>query len=461
MTRERVVLKTYLLSNTVIFMCNTVPVFLLVNVILCVFLSCDNNEGSNRIDAKPGKDSVDAAFIVNQKVHREQDTSAIVINTDTGRFHMVPHHIALKKGVELDLNIPEGYNISVAAEGLKRLRFLRKSPDGRLFATGMFDKSDNKRGCVYVFSGWNDSTHQFQKIYSFLNGLHNPNQIAFYNKNDSSFIYVAETERLCYYVYRSEDTVATGAPIVVANFPDYGLDYKYGGWHLTRSIAFHNNKLYVSVGSSCNACIEKEDVRATILEMNPDGTGQKIFASGLRNSVGIKWIGNQLWATSMGRDLIGPDKPEDLLLHVQRGIYYHWPFYYQYQNHIYPDDQMQDTAKKNHTIIPPTPPLAFAGFKAHSAPLGIDYFQHFDDPGLKNALLVALHGSTSVWRQRGNAIVKANGGNKYTDVVNGFLAGKKENGRKGRPCDVLMNDSKSFFFTDDHNGVLYYVWKEY
>jgi glucose/arabinose dehydrogenase len=445
---------------------NSLSIYLcLMFLVAGVFLSCNNNGGGNSAVTKQDKDSLiipakDTAAISNKKDLIEKDTSTIVVNTDTGSFHLIPHHIVLKKGVELDLNIPEGYNISIAAEGLKRLRFLSKSPDGRLFATDMFDKSDNKKGRIYIFSDWNDSTHQFEKTCTFLDGLHNPNQVAFYTKNDSSFIYVAETGQLVYYTYHPGDTAATGLPIVIANFPDYGLDYKYGGWHLTRSIAFHHNKLYVSVGSSCNACIEKEDVRATILEMNPDGTDKKIFASGLRNAVGIKWIGNQLWATSMGRDLIGPDKPEDLLLRVQRGVYYHWPFYYQYQNHVYPDEQMQDTAKNNHVIIPPAPAPAYAGFKAHSAPLGIDYFQHFDDPELNNALLVALHGSTSVWRQRGNAIVKVNGGNHYTDIVNGFLTGKTENERKGRPCDVLMNDSKSFFFTDDHNGVLYYVWKE-
>ncbi len=425
------------------------------------FCSCNNNgdasgekKGTGKVVAK------DSSAVVAVKKIPQKDTSSLLINADSNAFNLVPHHIILKKGIELDINIPEGYNISIASEGLRRLRFLSKSPDGRLFATDMFDKSDNKKGKVYIFSEWNDSTKQFNHINTFLDSLHNPNQVAFYRNGDKDFIYVAETGRLIYYAYHAGDTIATGLPVEVATFPDYGLSYKYGGWHLTRSIAFHNNKLYVSVGSSCNACIEKEDVRATILEMNPDGSNKKIFASGLRNSVGIQWINNQLWATSMGRDLIGPDKPEDLLLRVEEGTVYHWPYYYQYQNHVYPDEQMHDSAMLNNLKVTTQPPVAFAGFKAHSAPLGFAYFQQFDDAKLNNALLVALHGSTSVWRQRGNAIVKANGGNNYTEVVSGFLTGKTEAERKGRPCDVMMNDQKSFFFTDDHNGVLYYVWKE-
>lgn len=157
--------------------------------------------------------------------------------------------------------------------------------------------------------------------------------------------------------------------------------------------------------------------------------------------------------------MIGPDKPEDLLLRVDEGVTYHWPYYYQYQGQVYPDAQMQDSSVRQGLQVPPPPPVAFAGFKAHSAPLGLDYFHDFDDPHLNNALLVALHGSTSVWRERGNEIVKVNGKNNYTPVVTGFLTGKTENERKGRPCDVLMNDAQSFFFTDDLNGVLYYVWK--
>ena len=114
-----------------------------------------------------------------------------------------------------------------------------------------------------------------------------------------------------YHIYNRGDNKPPDSGQVIARFPDYGLSYKYGGWHLTRSLAFHNEKLYVSVGSSCNACVETEEIRAVVLEMNPDGTDAKIFARGLRNSVGIKWIGNELWGTGMGRDLAGPDKPED------------------------------------------------------------------------------------------------------------------------------------------------------
>lgn len=374
------------------------------------------------------------------------------LNTTTTGFLKDSIRIMLAKGLSFTLTVPKGYHIAVAAEGLNRLRFLSLSPDGRLFATDMFDRSDNEKGRVLIFDKWNEHTKRFDTVINFLNGLHNPNQAAFYK----GYIYVAETDKLSRYIYHAGDVRPTGPPQVIARFPAYGLSYKYGGWHLTRSLAFHEDKLYVSVGSSCNACIEKEEVRASVTEMNPDGTDVQFYARGLRNSVGIKWIGNQLWATTMGRDLIGPDKPEDLLLQVNRRGYYGWPFYFQYHGKIYADDQFRDSAR---AAWVQKPLVGYAGFKAHSAPLGFDYFRDFDDPLLKNSILVCLHGSTSVWRERGNAVVKVEGGNRYTDIVAGFLKGKTEAGRYGRPCDVLMWDDHGFFFTDDLNGVLYYVWR--
>jgi glucose/arabinose dehydrogenase len=372
---------------------------------------------------------------------------------------LYPHPIHLEKGVDLKLNLPEGYHISVAAEGMKRLRFMAKAPDGRLFATDMYNMDDNNKGKVYIFEGWDANTKRFARIITFAENLHNPNHVAFYSTGGKHFIYIAETHQLTRHEYTPGSEKLTGPGQVIATFPDYGLSYKYGGWHLTRSLAFHNDKLYVSVGSSCNACIEKESVRASIIEMNPDGSDKKTYASGLRNSVGMEWLGDQLWVTSMGRDLIGPDKPEELFHLVERGRFYGWPYYIQYKGVVLPDKAMQDSARKNGIKIPPKPRPAWCGFKAHSAPLGLEYMHDFSDPLLKNSFLVALHGSTSVWRMRGNAIVKVAGKDKYYDIVNGFLEGKEDKDRKGRPCDVLMNDERSFFFTDDLNGVLYYVWR--
>ncbi len=374
------------------------------------------------------------------------------INLQAGTIKRYEVPVKLQNGDSFQLTIPVGFRLGIAAELNTRLRFLSLSPDGRLFATDMHDRSDNRRGRILIFEGWHDSLKQFKKITTYLGKLHNPNQVAFHG----NYLYLAETGRLRRFVYRSGDLQPSDSGQTIATFPDYGLGYKYGGWHLTRSLAFHGNKLYVSVGSSCNACIETEAQRATVIEMNPDGSNQLIFARGLRNSVGLKWIGNTLWATGMGRDGIGPDKPEDLFQQIDRNSFYGWPYYYQYRQQIFTDPEFKDAARPSWVT---EPPKALVGFKAHSAPLGFDYFKNFSDDRFRNSVLVCLHGSTSVWRQRGNAIVRLEQNDRYTEIVSGFLSGKTEAGRHGRPCDILMNSDHSFFFTDDLKGVLYYVWK--
>src|SRR6185295_17337028 len=103
-----------------------------------------------------------------------------------------------------------------------------------------------------------------------------------------------------------------------------------GGWHLTRTILIGGNgKLYVSVGSSCNACEEKEEVRASILEMDSDGQNQRPFAHGLRNAVGLRWANSSLFATNMGSDHLGTEKPADTMYRIKEDGNYGWPYCYQ------------------------------------------------------------------------------------------------------------------------------------
>ncbi len=366
-----------------------------------------------------------------------------------------PIHLA--KGMDFKLTVPTGYRIAIATEGLQRPRFFAKAPDGRLFITDMKDRSDNKQGWVIILDGWNATTKQFATQTVYLSGQHNPNSVAFYTVGNQHYLYVAETGKLTMYPYKPGDNKPSTVGVVIASFPDFGLSYKYGGWHLTRTLAFHNNKLYVSVGSSCNACIETEPIRATIVEMDPDGSNQRIYARGVRNAVGLQWIGNDLWATIQGRDLIGPDKPEDLLIKILPDQFYGWPYYVQYKGQILADRDFKNSAKPAYVK---KPAVAYVGFTAHSSPLGIMRLQNFADAKLNNQMLVALHGSTSVWRQRGNEVVMITGPHKYTTIVGGFLQGKTEDKRYGRPCDVIQWGNNSFLISDDKNGVVYWVGRE-
>src|SRR5687767_4247657 len=249
----------------------------------------------------------------------------------TRRQKLVPHHIALVSGRSFDLNLPEGFGISVAAQGLRRVRFMAKSPDGRIFVTDMYNLADNNRGVVYILDEFDDISKSFKKATPYVKGLRNPNSIAFYtDAKGVNWFYLALTDHLVRYKYNMGEVTPQGQPEILATFPDYGLSYKYGGWHLTRTIVIGgNDKVYVSVGSSCNACEEKEAVRAGILEMDPDGKHQRHFARGLRNAVGLRWIKDGLFATNMGADHLGDHKPADTMYALTDGMNYGWPYCYQ------------------------------------------------------------------------------------------------------------------------------------
>ena len=379
----------------------------------------------------------------------------------TRALKLVPHRISLANGKSFDLNLPEAFAVSVAAQGLKRVRFMARSPDDRIFVTDMYNLADNERGVVYVLDEFDPASKSFKKITSYLKGLRNPNSIAFYtDEKGVDWFYVALTKNLLRYKYNAGEAAPGSQPQVLATFPDYGLSYKYGGWHLTRTIAIGGNgKIYVSVGSSCNACEEKEEVRASILEMDPDGKNQKRFAHGLRNAVGLHWVKDSLYATNMGSDHLGDHKPADTMYAVKDGANYGWPYCYQSGTRRLPDLEFNVGGKKMNCR---NAPQAYAAFDAHSSPLGLEYFDagNAGNVGeLKDSFLVALHGSTKKHLNRGYRVVRLRGNDiratETEDFINGFLEAGKVH---GRPVDVLDFGTDAFLLTDDYAGVVYYVY---
>ncbi|MBC7899316.1 MAG: PQQ-dependent sugar dehydrogenase [Saprospiraceae bacterium] len=367
---------------------------------------------------------------------------------------LLPQKVMLKSGKTFSLNLPAEFEVIPAAEGLKRVRFFAKSPDGRIIVTDMFNLADNRRGSVYILDDFNSNTGKFGKIIPYMTGLHNPNSVQFYtDSNGQEWIYIAETDRLTRRKFtKGEIRPSDNDPQTIATFPDYGLSYKYGGWHLTRTIAFSpNGNLYVSVGSSCNSCVEKEKIRASVIEMNPDGSGQRVFARGLRNAVGLKWIGNFLWASNQGSDHLGTNRPDETFYALKDRSDYGWPYCHSANGRIIGDPKL----KRPIGCVGVVPP--YSHFPARSSALG---FEFFDDaqtsPVIKNSFLVSLHGSTDKDIGRGYKIAIMRKGRKLQDFITGFLNRTKVN---GRPCDIMKLDANSFLFTDDHDGVIYYVRK--
>jgi len=362
---------------------------------------------------------------------------------------LIPHRITLANGKSYELNLPDGYQISVAAQGLKRVRFMAESPDHRIFVTDMFNLTDNRRGVVYILDQFDPKTYQFKKVTKYLSGLRNPNSIAFYtDRAGTNWFYLALTDRLLRYRYEAGKDAPSGMPEVLATFPDYGLGYKYGGWHLTRTvIAGGNGKIYVSVGSSCNACEEKEEVRATIVEMDPDGKNQRYFARGLRNAVGLRWTNGKLYATNMGADHLGDNRPADTFYAIQGGKNYGWPYCFQAGPRVYSDAKYNAGGKFDCRKVPE----ALTPLPAHSSPLGLEYYN--------GSFLVALHGPLikRLQRTRGYSVVRISESGAMEDFITGFFEFPKIN---GRPVDIINYGDNAFLLTDDYAGVVYYVYRK-
>ncbi len=408
---------------------------------------------------------------------------------------LTPHTLTLPKQKQITLDLPQELTIDLAATGLHCPRFLAVSPDHRIFVADLHDRTDNSKGGLYILECWNPTTHTFASVTPYIENLRNPNNVAFYTdpaqpgKPAQTWLYTALTDRLIRFRYKPGDTHPTSAPEVLARFPDYGLSYKYGGWHLTRTVAFAQlhgaTRLYVTVGSSCNACLEKEPVRASLTVMDPDGRNQHIVAGGLRNAVDLHYIpqldGGALFATNMGADHLGDHSPEDTFFELDTNAHpgpsnnpahpanYGWPTCYFLNGTPHPDPSVSDP-KPGQPILnaqpgPPPPqfdcsrvPVAYTTFLAHSSPLGLEYFGA-NNKLLANTFLVALHGPSHTRIGTGYRVVRFSPSARHPqNLILGFLT--ERNGRPavvGRPCGLLHLDSDTFLLTDDLNGVIYYV----
>jgi glucose/arabinose dehydrogenase len=391
---------------------------------------------------------------------------AVAVAQPPAAPRLVPHTIHLASGRTFSLNLPADFEINIAAQGLHRVRFLARAPDGRIFTTDMHDRSDNSEGVVYILDGFDAATGRFTRVIPYLRHLRNPNDVAFYTDHaGQSWLYLPLTDKLERFRYKAGDTAPSSAPEVLATYPDYGLNYKYGGWHLTRTVAVGSEQgrdvVYVSVGSSCNNCEEKEKIRATISVMDPDGKNARIIARGMRNAVGLRFVQGTLYATNMGADHLGDDAPDDPMFALAaqaQAQNYGWPYCYFQHGKVMEDPMFAGSAKRVDCGVVPA---AFSVFAAHSAPLGLEYFDE-QNPVLHGSFLVALHGASKVSIGTGYRVVRvmqdsAGKGSPPQDFITGFL---KRGIVYGRPCGILRVGPDAFLLTDDEGGIVYYVHRK-
>lgn len=228
--------------------------------------------------------------------------------------------------------------------------------------------------------------------------------------------------------------------------------------HWTRTVRFGpDGWMYVSIGSSCNVCTEKDERRATIVRYRPDGSGEEIYARGLRNAVGFDWQPEtgDLYATDNGRDLLGDDTPPCELNRVVRGGDYGWPV--AYGERIADPDLGAGQEARIAASIPPA-----HRFRAHNAPLGITFVRGDRVPvDYRSAALVALHGSWNRTRKSGYKVVSLHWGPdgriEERDFLSGFLDGERV---FGRPVDVAVGGDGAIYVSDDFAGAVYRVATE-
>ena len=338
----------------------------------------------------------------------------------------------------LGLTVPVGYSMSVYAD-LKMLgspRVLAFDKNGDLYATL------TKEGKV-VYLPDSDSDSIADKTSVVLNGLVNPHGMIFDNKA----MYLAETNQVVRYSFDTQNDV-------------FKLDQRLfelptDGGHFTRTLKLIDDKLYTVVGSSCNVCNEKSQLRAAMLVSDITGNNLEVFANGLRNSVFfVENSDGTIWATENGRDLMGDNLPPDEINIIQKGGNYGWPYCF--------GQQIRDNTFGNlEDLYCQSTQKAKFDLPAHVAPLGLAFIPSIFSTSFSGDLLVAFHGSWNSTTKVGYKIVKLSINNgevtKMEDFITGFM---KDDNVLGRPVDLLFKDNGSLLVSDDYAKVIYIVTKD-
>ncbi len=339
----------------------------------------------------------------------------------------------------LQLKMPSDIQIEVFAGNVPKARHMAFDDQGVLFL------SQARVGKVVALPDQNRDGKADQSI-PILSGHDVPHGLAFIQLESGYYLYVAEETRVIR-LKRKKPPFDYGPPeVIVSGIP--------GGGHSTRTLKIKDNKLYVSVGSSCNVCMEEERIRAAVSRYDLDGKNGEIFAEGLRNSVGIEFspYSGELWGVNNGRDWLGDDHPREELNIIQKGKHYGWP--HCNENHVKdPDFGARFDCER-------TEPPART-FVAHMAPLGLEFFQKGNLPARYNhSLFIAFHGSWNRSVPAGYKVVRVilNAQGKIVadeDFISGWL--RTDGSKSGRPVDLQLSPEGDLYLSDDHRGVVYKI----
>lgn len=345
----------------------------------------------------------------------------------------------LPKGADLasPLSLPQGFRLGIFADLDGDLpRVLAFDEKGVLFA------SIPAKGKIVALPDENGDG-KVDKVVNVMTGLNKPHGIAF----DGGYIYLGETDKVTRAPY-NPNNLSVGASQKLFDLPGEGR-------HFTRTIRVQGGKLYTSVGSSCDTCIEEDPFRASVLVSDLNGANLRVFAKGLRNSVFFTFESGKMWGTDMGRDFLGDSLPPDDINLIEDGKDYGWPYCYGAKVR---DSKFMPGENPDYCIGTTEPKYALP---AHVAPLGIAFIHSGLFPaGDQGDILVALHGSWNSSVPVGYKIVKLSlqGGNVTAsqDFISGFIRGSEV---LGRPVDLIFDKDGYLFISDDKAGLIYVLSK--
>lgn len=341
-------------------------------------------------------------------------------------------------GEVADVQLPSGFRSNIFAQGLNGPRFMALGPDGNVYV------ADRGNGRIVVLPDA-DNDGEADEIRVFAEELSAPHSLVYH---ENAWYVGVPTG-----VVRLQDTDGDGVADSRENVID---DYPTGG-HNTRTVEFlRDGRMVVSVGSSCNVCEEEDERRAAIVIYDgAGGNGERVYARGLRNAVGlaVQPQTGELWASNNGRDLMGDDRPPENIYRVQDGADFGWPYCHS-GSIVDPDFGERDACDGIEQPI--------VEMQAHSAPLGIAFYDGDMFPQeYQGDLFIAFHGSWNRSVPTGYKVVRLpfeNGqpSNAVVDFATGWLD-LESNAASGRPVDVLVGAAGELYVSDDKGGFIYRI----
>ena len=346
---------------------------------------------------------------------------------------------------------PDGFKVDLYSTGLNGPRLIRTAPNGDYFV------AESDAGNIKIFRGITADSKP-QQVQTFTSGLKMPYGIAFYPPGPNpQWVYIGNTNAVVRFPYQNGDLKPRGPA-------EHIVDLPFGGGHWTRSIEFtpDGKKMLVAVGSSSNVddsdTSPAEKNRADILEFNPDGSGMRIYASGIRNpgsGLAISPKTGELWCSVNERDALGDNLVPDYITHVQDGGFYGWPWWYM-GGHQDPRHEGKHPELESKVITPDVI------LQPHNASLQLTFYTGHQFPAeYSGDIFASEHGSWNKSVRVGYELIRiplhqtGRAGGEYEDFLTGFVL---DNGNVwGRPVGVAVAQDGSLLVSDDASNSIWRV----